>query len=66
MRVRFATCLLILSATAFAAAAQVAPQSLDATFRAARNLIEEGNAADALAMLGAASADAKTTRAKAR
>jgi tetratricopeptide (TPR) repeat protein len=68
MRIPFATFALALSATAFAAVAQVAPstQPLDATLRAARKLIDEGSAAEALAMLDAADASATSTRGKAR
>lgn len=66
MRIPFATFALALSATAFAAVAQEAPKPLDATLRAARKLIAEDNAAEALAMLGAARPNATTTRGKAR
>jgi tetratricopeptide (TPR) repeat protein len=66
MRIPFVTCALVLSATAFAAVAQVAPPPLDATLRAARNLIDEGRATEALAMLGAADAGAASTRGQAR
>jgi len=66
MRTSFLTCAFVVSATAFAAGAQVAPQTLDATLRAARKLIDEGSAADALAMLGANDARAFGKRGQAR
>lgn len=68
MRTPSATCALLVSAIALAAAAQVPqpPPRLDATVRSVRKMIEEGRATEALEALRAADATAAGTRGQAR
>lgn len=65
MRISVAAFALVLFAS-FAAVAQVTPQPLDARLRAARKLIDEGSATEALTMLRAADAGTASTRGQAR